>query len=241
MTMVTFLLPLRERKKRDTRHRIVMAGLDAFTARGFENCTIDEIARAAGVGKGTVYNYFRTKEDLVVSFMVDMERQMQAEAATLAHARGSVASILTRFIESQMALKAPHYQFVRLFLAQLAGRATHADAWVGEASRALDPPLVQLFEKLQKRGLVRMDVDVATLVGAFKVMQLGLMVLWAIEGPPWTGMGEVVRQQVRLFCSGIDERPEGIAAKRRAARRRRPARRQARTERREPRRASGAE
>jgi AcrR family transcriptional regulator len=206
MTMVTSLLPLRERKKRDTRHRILLAGLDAFTARGFENCTIDEIARAAGVGKGTVYNYFRTKEDLVVSFMVDMERQMQADAETLAQARGSVASILSRFIESQMALKAPHYPFVRLFLAQLAGRATHADRWVGEASTALDPPLVQLFEKLQKRGLVRTDVDVTTLVGTFKVMQLGLMVLWAIEGPPWTGIGEIVRTQVRLFCSGIHER-----------------------------------
>jgi hypothetical protein len=35
-------------------------------------------------------------------------------------------------------------------------------------------------------------------------MQLGLMVLWAIEGPPWTGIGEIVRMQVRLFCSGIE-------------------------------------
>jgi AcrR family transcriptional regulator len=203
MTMVTSSPPLRERKKRNTRHRILMAGLDAFTARGFENCTIEEIARAAGVGKGTVYNYFRTKEDLVVSFMVDMERQMQAEAATLAQARGSVASILTRFIESQMAFKAPHFPFVRLFLAQLAGRATQADTWVGEASAALDPPLAQLFEKLQKRGLVRTDVDITTLVGTFKVMQLGLMVLWAIEGPPWTGISEVVRQQVRLFAPAL--------------------------------------
>jgi hypothetical protein len=115
-----------------------------------------------------------------------------------------VASILSRFIESQMALKAPHYPFVRLFLAQLAGRATHADTWVREASTALDPPLVQLFEKLQKRGLVRTDVDVTTLVGTFKVLQLGLMVLWAIEDPAWTGIGEIVRTQVRLFCSGIE-------------------------------------
>jgi AcrR family transcriptional regulator len=203
MTVVT-LLSLRERKKHDTRHRILMAGLDAFTARGFEHCTIDEIARAAGVGKGTVYNYFRTKEDLVVSFMVDLERQLQAEAATLAQSRGSAASILARFIESQMALKAPHYPFVRLFLAQLAGRATHADSWVAEASTALDPPLVQLFEKLRQRGLVRADLEVATLVGSFKILQLGLMVLWAIEGPPWNGIGEIVRQQVKLFCSGIE-------------------------------------
>ena len=202
--MVTFPPPLRERKKRDTRDRILLAGLAAFTARGFENCTIDEIARAADVGKGTVYNYFRTKEDLVVSFMVDVERRLQGEVATLAQARGSAASILTRFVQAQMALKAPHYPLVRLFLAQLAGRATPADPWVAEASAALDPPLIHLFEKLQKRGLLRADVDLATLIGAFKVMQLGLMVLWAIEGPPWSGIDEIVRRQVRLFCTGIE-------------------------------------
>ena len=204
MTMVTIEPPLRERKKRDTRRRILMAGLEAFTARGFENCTIDEIARAAGVGKGTVYNYFRAKEDLVVSFMVEVERQTQAKVGALPQGRGSAASILTRFIASQMALKAPHYRFVRLFLAQLAGTATHADPWVREASTALDPALIQLFEKLQTRGLVRTDVDIPVLVGAFKVMQLGLMILWAIEGPPWAGIGDVVRQHVRLFCSGIE-------------------------------------
>ena len=204
MTMVTFEPPLRERKKRDTRQRILMAGLEAFTARGFENCTIDEIASAAGIGKGTVYNYFRAKEDLVVSFMVDIEHQTQTEIAPLVKARGSVASILTRVIEAQMALKAPHYKFVRLFLARLAGTATHADTWVSEVSAALDPTLVQLFEKFRQRGQVRTDVDVGTLVGTFKVMQLGLMMLWAMEGPPWTGISRVVRQQVRLFCSGIE-------------------------------------
>lgn len=204
MTMVTIKLPRREQKKRDTRQRILDAGLDAFTRRGFDRCTIDEIASAAGVGKGTIYNYFRTKEDLVVSFMVDVERQTQADVASRAHARGSAAAILTRFIEAQMAAKAPHYRFVRLFLAQLAGTATHDDRWVHQASAALDPPLTRLFENLQKRELVRRDVDVPTLVGAFKVMQLGLMLLWAIEGPPWAGISGIVRQQVRLFCSGIE-------------------------------------
>lgn len=131
-------------------------------------------------------------------------RQMEAEVADLAKARGSAASILARFIEHQMAFKEPHYRFVRLFLAQLAGKATHADTWGGEVSAALDPTLVRLFEKLQKRGLVRTDVDVPTLVATFKIMQLGLMVLWAIEGPPWAGIGEVVRRQARLFCSGIE-------------------------------------
>ncbi len=205
--MVTSHLPLRQRKKLETRERILSAGLAAFARRGFDGCTIDEIAVAAGVGKGTVYNYFRTKEDLVVSFMVEVERHAQREASRLSQARGSLESTLTRFVEYQFQLKERHYPFVRVFLAQLCGKATPQDAWVAEASAALDPPLIQLFESLRARGVVRADLDVDTLVGTFKVIQLGLTVLWAIEGPPWSGASEAVRQQVRLFCSGIAAQP----------------------------------
>ena len=38
---------------------------------------------SADVGKGTIYNYFRTKEDIVVAFMADFEREVQARVATL--------------------------------------------------------------------------------------------------------------------------------------------------------------
>jgi len=204
--MVISELPRRERKKLETRDRILSAGLAAFAERGIDGCTIDTIAAAADVGKGTVYNYFRTKEDLVVSFLVDVERKTQREASKLAQGRGSLESILTRFIQFQFKLKEPHHPFVRVFLAQLSGKATPDSEWVRETSAAFDPPLIQLFATMQKRGLVRTDVDMATLVGAFKVMQLGLTVLWAMEGPPWLGMGEAIRQQIRLFCSGIEAR-----------------------------------
>lgn len=56
MIMVTSFCRFASARSATRGHRILMAGLHAFAARGFENCTIDEIARTAGVGKGTVYN-----------------------------------------------------------------------------------------------------------------------------------------------------------------------------------------
>src|SRR5687768_14367589 len=144
MTVVTNTLSLRERKKLETRERILTVGLAAFAVRGFDHCTIDEIARAAGVGMGTVYNRFRTKEDLVVSVMIEGERHTQREASRLARAQGPLDVILTRFVEFQLQLKERHYPFVRVFLAELCGQATPQDTWVAEASAALDPPLKQL-------------------------------------------------------------------------------------------------
>lgn len=58
-------LGLRERKKQRTRAAIMDAALALFTTRGFESVTTAEIARAAEVSEATLFNYFRTKEDLV--------------------------------------------------------------------------------------------------------------------------------------------------------------------------------
>jgi AcrR family transcriptional regulator len=52
---------LRERKKRDTRRRILRAAFDLFSEKGFDNTTVEEIAERADVGKGTVFNYFPQK------------------------------------------------------------------------------------------------------------------------------------------------------------------------------------
>lgn len=55
----------REAKKEESRRAIARAALALFEARGFEETTIDEIARAAGVSRPTVFNYFPHKEDIL--------------------------------------------------------------------------------------------------------------------------------------------------------------------------------
>ncbi|MFF1447126.1 TetR/AcrR family transcriptional regulator [Streptomyces sp. NPDC058274] len=57
-------LSLRERKKRATRQRISDIATPLIVARGFDNVTVTEIARAADVSAMTVFNYFPRKEDL---------------------------------------------------------------------------------------------------------------------------------------------------------------------------------
>src|SRR5713101_2168853 len=46
------------------REAILAAALDEFAARGFANARLDDVARRAGVAKGTIYLYFRDKETL---------------------------------------------------------------------------------------------------------------------------------------------------------------------------------
>jgi AcrR family transcriptional regulator len=92
---------LRERKKRQTRQRISDVATGLFVERGFEHVTIAEVAAAAEVSVNTVYNYFPTKEDLVLppdqaspQRLADIVRQRgageSAAEAMLRHLRDEV-------------------------------------------------------------------------------------------------------------------------------------------------------
>jgi AcrR family transcriptional regulator len=59
-------LGLRERKKRETRQHISDIATGLFLMRGFDNVTVADVARAADVSVNTVFNYFKTKEDLLL-------------------------------------------------------------------------------------------------------------------------------------------------------------------------------
>jgi len=55
----------RERKRRELQNLIYDAALDRFRAEGFANVTVEQIATAAGIGKGTFFNHFPSKDNVL--------------------------------------------------------------------------------------------------------------------------------------------------------------------------------
>jgi AcrR family transcriptional regulator len=88
---------LRERKKRQTRELIAETARRLFAERGFEPVTVAEVARAADVSEGTVFNYFSTKEDLFYSGMEAFEAQL-VDAVRERPSGESVLSAFRRFV-----------------------------------------------------------------------------------------------------------------------------------------------
>jgi len=71
----TFLWPEEDLKQRRKRERILQCASDLFVRHGYRKTSVDEIARAAGVAKGTIYLYYQNKAELVCH-AVTMEEQV---------------------------------------------------------------------------------------------------------------------------------------------------------------------
>ncbi len=193
----------RDRKKIATRSQILAAAIDLFSRRGLDAVTIEEIAAAADVGKGTIYNYFATKEDIVVAFMADLEARMAPTIARFRPGQNSMHRILANYILLHFRLKEPYYAFVRVFLAQMFTDTARFFPYMVEMQKHIDPPLQSLFSGLAERGMLRAGIDLPQLIMSFKTMHLGLTALWAVEGPPFEQTSLVVRQQMQFFTQGI--------------------------------------
>jgi AcrR family transcriptional regulator len=72
--------------KETTRARLLAAAAEEFARAGFERASIDAISLAAGYAKGTIYNYFPSKEDLFLAVVEEASAQAAATGTAPADA-----------------------------------------------------------------------------------------------------------------------------------------------------------
>ncbi|MFI6438286.1 TetR/AcrR family transcriptional regulator [Streptomyces sp. NPDC050759] len=73
--------PLREQTRSVVRALLAKTALELFAAKGYDDTTLDEIAAAAGVSKRTLFNYFRSKEDLALNGLSEQGELIAARLA----------------------------------------------------------------------------------------------------------------------------------------------------------------
>ena len=73
-------VPLTEEEQIHRRHEIFSASEKLFMKRGFQETSMREIAEAAGIGKSTLYDYFQTKEEIMVWGVEDQIMDLTTEA-----------------------------------------------------------------------------------------------------------------------------------------------------------------
>src|SRR5438270_9301693 len=88
----------------DKRTRIMDAAVKVFAERGFHTATVAEIAKAAGVADGTIYLYFKSKDDLLLRLFDEKMTALLDEARTALDAEKTAPARLERFIQLHLSL-----------------------------------------------------------------------------------------------------------------------------------------
>lgn len=89
----------RERAVLERREAIVAAGLAEFIAKGFANTRLEDVAKRAGVGKGTIYLHFTDKEALFQELVRTALAPVAARLGGFALNDGSVRSMMDHFVQ----------------------------------------------------------------------------------------------------------------------------------------------
>ncbi|HEY7048297.1 MAG TPA: helix-turn-helix domain-containing protein [Jatrophihabitantaceae bacterium] len=135
------------------RDRILEAAEAVFSEAG-ETGSTDEIARRAGVGIGTVFRHFPTKQDLVEATVVRHFDELAAQARALS--AGDPAAALRELIETMVGTAATKILLVGL-LTDSSGRVPEAPV---QASQRLRRAVGTLLRRAQQDGAIRSDVSV---------------------------------------------------------------------------------
>ncbi len=77
-------IPLTVEDQDRRRHEIFGASVSLFLEKGFQEATMQEIARSAGMGKSTLYDYFKTKDEILISFVEDNISDLTERARQIA-------------------------------------------------------------------------------------------------------------------------------------------------------------
>lgn len=187
----------RERHRRETFERLVKAAREIMFSRGFNDITVQDITDAADVGKGTFFNYFRSKEH-VVSRVHEYNRRSVNVA--IEHVRTGQASVPDALASILMALLCPAggewltYQTNTMRALALNTEVRGLVAQEMTKTRQGHETLVSLG---QGQGAIRVDVPAADLAMVQQTFFAGLTVaLWIHNTMPTP---ELVNEITRNF------------------------------------------
>ncbi|MEW6532736.1 MAG: TetR/AcrR family transcriptional regulator [Thermodesulfobacteriota bacterium] len=190
----------RERRRAETRDRIVRAALHLFCEREVVATTIEDITNAADVGKGTFFNYFPSKEHILahlcrlqmgkirecISQAIDsaepMERVLSQLAVILTEEFGRCPTLVPNVLIPSFASEAMRRQMADNL---------HEDRLL----------VAELIAARQRSGDIRTDVAPAELALQFQQALFGTTVVWSLN--PSRPLADCLRKMSNILWSGI--------------------------------------
>jgi AcrR family transcriptional regulator len=171
----------RERRSAETREALFRAALDLFAEKGFLETTVEDITEAADVGKGTFFNYFPSKDHILLAFG---EMQLEKLEAAVAEARnnGEPMQQFLRSLGVRMTQEPTRHPGIIRTLLQAYLSTTPVRRAMGELQKRVQALHTEIVQLGQERGEIRKDLPAAEIANVFRQTIFGTLLMWSVQG-----------------------------------------------------------
>ena len=183
-----------------TRQKIVDAAVDLLHKTGYDHLRVEDITAHAGVGKGTFYHHFTSKQDVLLAFFAQVMQNMQSVEARVASV--DLDYLCKVALRMRMALEHHrHWERIVTFIRVMAGSG---DPRIAVAARdtfgRLTAAPVGDYESAMHGGLVRrVDPELACTA----VIGMGEVLVWRAKQDGAHDPAAVLAFMADMFCRGF--------------------------------------
>lgn len=170
----------RERHSAERRDRLFRAALDLFARKGFAETTVEDITNAADFGKGTFFNYFPSKEHILLAFGEMQLGKLQAAFEEM-RSNNVPVPVFMRSLGARMTqepIRNP--SIIRILL-----QAFLTDSAVREPMVDLQNRVIAIHTEMirlgQSRGEIRTDLPPEKIAHVFRQTIFGTLLIWTLH------------------------------------------------------------
>lgn len=202
--------PAARRTRREQRgesvDKLLSAARALFVSKGYRSTTLEQIAAAAGLTKGTIYFYFRAKEAVLVQLLDRVESRLIAPALVILRAEaGPVSDKLVQFLRLHGEMGVTNREDM-LLLISMSIEFAELEGTAAEAIKRMYGLLYAALEALMRRGQasgeIRRDAPAAELASVVVATHDGAFLEWYRRGTQLDGR-DLVRATLSVLLHGL--------------------------------------
>ena len=195
-----------ERKKEETRKKIIQVAMNLFEKQGFDSTTMEQIALEADIAKGTLYNHFPVKEAIISAYIHGMIRERVPEVIhlmkQLPDTRSRLITVLRKSLEwIEVEFDKDLYKKYFAYRMQTMEQSIRDQSLRSGSQSALE----NIIGMGQEAGEIRQDIPIEVLALQFEALHTFTVAAW-LAIPEKFSVYENISLNVDLFLNGAANR-----------------------------------
>lgn len=186
--------------------RILDAAVRVFAKKGFYATRVSEVAKAAGVADGTIYLYFRSKDEILVSLVEDRVERLLAFLQTELPASSSASEKLRRVVELQLGLLEGERDLAEVITVILRQSTKLMKKYAAPKFMAYLDAIARVVADGQASGELRPDISPHLAARAIFGALDGIAMTWALGKADRGGLVRAAGQLAELVLRGLTPR-----------------------------------